>query len=158
MEGSDPQLKQEVVIVSAHHDHEGADGNQVFNGADDNASGSAAVIDIAEAYVLAAKAGQRPRRSILFAVFGSEERGPLLGSWAYTEHPLRPLDKTVAVLNMDMIGRTMEVPVGGGRRFHGLDVQSAESNSNRVNIIGHSRSPVLKAAVEQANKAFGHRL
>jgi Zn-dependent M28 family amino/carboxypeptidase len=121
-------------------------------------SGSVAVIDIAEAYVLAAKGGQRPRRSILFAVFGSEERGPLLGSWAYTEHPLRPLDKTVAVLNMDMIGRNMEVPVGGGRRFNGLEVQSAESNNNSVTIIGHSRSPVLKAAVEQANKAFGLKL
>jgi hypothetical protein len=158
VEGSDPQLKQEIVIVSAHHDHEGADGNQVFNGADDNGSGSVAVIDIAEAYVLAAKGGQRPRRSILFAVFGSEERGPLLGSWAYTEHPLRPLDKTVAVLNMDMIGRNMEVPVGGGRRFNGLEVQSAESNNNSVNIIGHSRSPALKAAVEQANKALGLKL
>ena len=121
IEGSDPQLKDEVVIVSAHHDHEGADGNQMFNGADDNVSGTVAVIDIAEAYVLAAKAGQRPRRSILFAVFGSEERGPLLGSWAYTERPLRPLDKTVAVLNMDMIGRNMEVPVGGGRAIRGLD-------------------------------------
>ena len=158
LEGSDPELKSEVVIISAHHDHEGADGTQVFNGADDNGSGSVAVIDIAEAYVLAAKAGQRPRRSILFAVFGSEERGPLLGSWAYTEHPLRPLDKTVAVLNMDMIGRNMEVPIGGGRRFNGLDVQSAESNSNSVNIIGHSRSPMLKAAVEQANKALGLKL
>jgi len=158
LEGSDAELKSEVVIISAHHDHEGADGTQVFNGADDNASGSVAVIDIAEAYVLAAKAGQRPRRSILFAVFGSEERGPLLGSWAYTEHPLRPLDKTVAVLNMDMIGRNMEVPIGGGRRFNGLDVQSAESNSNSVNIIGHSRSPILKVAVEQANKALGLKL
>jgi len=158
LEGSDAELKSEVVIISAHHDHEGADGTQVFNGADDNASGSVAVIDIAEAYALAAKAGQRPRRSILFAVFGSEERGPLLGSWAYTEHPLRPLDKTVAVLNMDMIGRNMEVPIGGGRRFNGLDVQSAESNSNSVNIIGHSRSPMLKAAVEQANKALGLKL
>jgi hypothetical protein len=155
LEGSDPQLKQEVVIISAHHDHEGGDGTQIFNGADDNASGSVAVIDIAEAYVLAAKAGQRPRRSILFAVFGSEERGPLLGSWAYVEHPLRPLDKTVAVLNMDMIGRNMEVPVGGGRRFNGLEVQSAESNSNSVNIIGHSRSPALATAVERANKGVG---
>jgi len=98
--------------------------------------------------------GQRPRRSILFAVFGSEERGPLLGAWAYTERPLRPLDKTVGVLNMDMIGRHMEVPVGGGRRFRGLTPQTAESNSNSVNIIGHSRSPALKTAVEQANKHF----
>lgn len=155
LEGSDPKLKDEVVIISAHHDHEGADGPQIFNGADDNVSGTAAVIDIAEAYALAAKAGQRPRRSILFAVFGSEERGPLLGSWAYTEQPLRPLAQTAAVLNMDMIGRNMEVPIGGGRRFNGLEVQSAESNSNSVNIIGHSRSPALKATVEQANRRFG---
>jgi hypothetical protein len=155
MEGADPQLRNEVIIISAHHDHEGADGSQVFNGADDNVSGTVAVIDIAEAYVLAARAGQRPRRSVLFAVFGAEERGPLLGSWAYTERPLRPLDKTVAVLNMDMIGRNMEVPVGGGRRFNGLAVQSAESNANTVNIIGHSRHPALKTAVEQANGAIG---
>ena len=158
IEGSDPQLKDEVVIVSAHHDHEGTDGTQTFNGADDNASGTVAVIDIAEAYALAARAGQRPRRSVLFSVFGSEERGPLLGAWAYTERPLRPLDKTVAVLNMDMIGRNMEVPVGGGRRFRGLAIQSAESNSNSVNIIGHSRSPSLKAAVEQANARYGMTL
>jgi len=158
LEGSDPKLKDEVVIISAHHDHEGVEGSQIFNGADDNASGTVAVIDIAEAYALAAKAGQRPRRSILFAVFGSEERGPLLGSWAYTERPLRPLAKTTAVLNMDMIGRHMEVPVGGGRRFNGLELQSAESNSNSVNIIGHSRSPALKAAVELANRRFGLRL
>lgn len=155
IEGSDPQLKNEVVIVSAHHDHNGADGDQIFNGADDNVSGTAAVIDIAEAYVLAAQQGARPKRSILFAVFGSEERGPLLGSWAYTERPLRPLDKTVAVLNMDMIGRNMEVPIGGGARFAGLTVQSAESNANSVNIIGHSRHPALKTTVEQANQAYG---
>ena len=92
LEGSDPELKSEVVIISAHHDHEGADGTQVFNGADDNGSGSVAAIDIAEAYVLAARAGQRPRRSILFAVFVA---GRCSGR-RYTEHPLRPLDKTVA--------------------------------------------------------------
>jgi hypothetical protein len=154
IEGSDPRLKEEVVIISAHHDHQGAEGDQIFNGADDNVSGTAAVIDIAEAYALAAQAGVRPKRSILFAVFGSEERGPLLGSWAYTERPLRPLDKTVAVLNMDMIGRNMEVPIGGGARFAGLTVQSAESNVNSVNIIGHSRHPALKTAVEQANQAY----
>jgi hypothetical protein len=148
LEGGDPQLKEEVVIIAAHHDHEGTDGTQVFSGADDNASGTVAVIEIAEAYARAAQMGQRPRRSILFAVFGSEERGPLLGAWAYTERPLRPLDKTVGVLNMDMIGRHMEVPVGGGRRFRGLTPQTAESNSNSVNIIGHSRSPALKTAVE----------
>ncbi len=155
LDGADPTLAGEVVLISAHHDHNGADGTQVLNGADDNASGTAAVIDIAEAFVLAAQAGQRPRRSVLFAVFGSEERGPLIGSWAYTERPARPLDKTVAVINMDMIGRHMEVPKGGGSRFAGLPAQTAESNRNSVNIIGSTRSPTLKAAVERANAAFG---
>jgi Zn-dependent M28 family amino/carboxypeptidase len=56
---------------------------------------------------------------------------------------------------MDMIGRNMEVPIGGGARFAGLTVQSAESNVNSVNIIGYSRHPALKAAVEQANQAYG---
>jgi Zn-dependent M28 family amino/carboxypeptidase len=155
IEGADPQLASEVVMVSAHHDHNGADGEQVYAGADDNASGTAAVIDIAEAYALAAQDGQRPRRSVLFAVFGSEERGPLIGSWAYTERPSRPLEKTVALINLDMIGRHMEVPVGGGTRFTGLPVQTAESNRNSVNIIGATRAPKLGAAAERANGAFG---
>ncbi|HTV01244.1 MAG TPA: M28 family peptidase [Luteitalea sp.] len=155
LEGSDTTLASEVVLISAHHDHNGADGNQIYNGADDNASGTAGVIDIAEAYTLAAQAGRRPRRSVLFAVFGSEERGPLIGSWAYTERPSRPLDKTIAVINMDMIGRHMEVPAGGGARFAGLPVQTAESNRNSVNVIGGSRAPTLKAAAERANQVFG---
>ena len=119
IEGSDPALKDEAVLISAHYDHNGADGIQIFNGADDNASGTVAVLDIAEAYVAAAQQGKRPRRTILFAVWGSEERccGPLLGSWAWVEHPLWPLEKTVAALNMDMIGRSEEVPEGGGQRL-----------------------------------------
>src|SRR5262252_474094 len=92
LEGSDPALKDEWVIVSAHYDHNGADATQIFNGADDNGSGVVALIEIAEAYALAAKEGHRPKRSILFASWNSEERG-LLGAWAYTERPLAPLDK-----------------------------------------------------------------
>jgi Zn-dependent M28 family amino/carboxypeptidase len=153
VEGSDPKLKDEVVIVSAHYDHEGADGAVVFNGADDDGSGTVALLELAEAYSLAAAAGQRPRRSVLIACWGSEERGPLLGAWAYTEQPTFPLERTVAVLNMDMIGRNEEVPVGGGPRFNGLDVQTAESNRNAVNILGYSRHPALSAVVERANKA-----
>ena len=153
VEGSDPQLKDEVVIISAHYDHEGADGNVVFAGADDDGSGTVALVEIADAYALAAAAGQRPKRSVLFAAWGSEERGPLLGAWAYTEQPTFPLARTVAVLNMDMIGRNEEVPVGGGPRFNGLEVQTAESNRNAVNILGYSRHPALAATVERVNKA-----
>ena len=86
-------------------------------------------------------------------MLGIEERGPLLGSWAYTEAPTFPLDCTVAVLNMDMVGRNEEVPVGGGPRFNGLEVQTAESNRNAMNILGYSRYPELSALVERVNKA-----
>jgi Zn-dependent M28 family amino/carboxypeptidase len=153
IEGADPKLKDEVVIVSAHYDHEGADGTVIYNGADDDGSGTVALLDIADAYAQAAAAGQRPRRSVLFACWGSEERGPLLGAWAYTENPTFPLARTVAVLNMDMIGRNEEVQVGGGPRFNGLEVQTAESNRNALNILGYSRHPALSAMVERANRS-----
>jgi Zn-dependent M28 family amino/carboxypeptidase len=154
IEGSDPALKSEAVLVTAHYDHNGAIGDQIFNGADDNASGSVAVLDIAEAYVAAAQQGHRPRRTIIFAIWGSEERccGPLLGSWAWVENPFWPLEKTVAVLNMDMIGRSEEVPQEGGPRFRGLKAQSAASNANSVHVMGSSFSADLTKAVRNANR------
>ncbi len=119
LEGSDPKLKDEWVVISCHHDHNGADGNQVYSGADDNGSGTVGMLEIAEAYALAAQDGHRPRRSILFAAFNSEERG-LLGSWAFVERPPVPLDRIAAVLNMDMVGRDEEVPEGGGAAIPGV--------------------------------------
>lgn len=154
VEGSDPKLKDEYVLVSAHYDHNGADESGVYSGADDDGSGTVALIDIAEAYALAAAAGQRPPRSIIFAAWNSEERG-LLGAWAYTEDPIVPLDRIVGVLNMDMIGRNEEVQVGGGGRFRGLDIQTAESNANATNILGTVRSPDLRRIVESANQSIG---
>jgi hypothetical protein len=154
IEGSDPRLKDEAVIVCAHYDHEGADGARVFNGADDDGSGIVALIEIAEAYARAAQSGHRPRRSVLFAAWNSEERG-LLGAWAYTETPTIPLDRIVAVLNMDMLGRNEEVPAEGGPRFRGLPAQTAASNANAINVIGTSRSADMKVAAERANGAFG---
>jgi Zn-dependent M28 family amino/carboxypeptidase len=157
LEGSDPALKNEWVIVSAHFDHNGADGTQIFNGADDNGSGTVALLEIAEAYALAAQQGQRPKRSVLFAAWNSEERG-LLGAWAYTDHPLAPLTTIAAVLNMDMVGRNEEVPVGGGQRFAGLEVQTAESNANAVNVGGFKWAGDLKPYVETANRTIGLEL
>ena len=154
IEGSDPRLKDEWVVISAHPDHNGAVGDTVFHGADDNASGAAALLAIAEAYAKAAAAGQRPKRSVLFASFNSEERGPLMGSWGYTEAPSVPLDKTIAMINMDMIGRNEEVPANGGARFRGLPVQTGESNANSVTLLGWSRSTLTQAA-ERANATFG---
>jgi Peptidase family M28 len=154
IEGSDAALREESVIICAHYDHNGAEGDRIYNGADDDGSGTIGLIEIAEAYSTAARNGQRPRRSVLFAAWNSEERG-LLGAWAYTENPLLPLERTVGVLNMDMIGRNEEVPEGGGARFRGLDLQTAESNKNAVNIIGTTRSKEMKLEVERANHGIG---
>ena len=154
IEGADPVLRDEWIILCAHYDHEGTNGTRVFTGADDDASGVAGILEIAEAYALGARIGRRPRRSILFAAWNAEERG-LLGAWAYTQQPLAPLEDTVAVINMDMIGRHEEVPTGGGRRFNGLVPQTAESNRNTVNILGYSYSFDLRKATEIANDAAG---
>lgn len=157
LEGSDPALKHEYVLVSAHLDHDGADGVNVMNGADDNGSGTVGLMAIAEAFVQAARAGQRPKRSVIFADWNSEERG-LLGAWAYTEDPIVPLDRIVGVLNMDMIGRNEEVPAGGGPRFRGLTPQTAESNANATNILGTVRSPDLRTLFEAGNQGIGLEL
>ena len=150
IEGADPHLRHEWIILCAHYDHEGATATSIFNGADDDASGVAGLLEIAEAYALARRSGARPSRSILLAAWNAEEQG-LLGAWSYTEQPLAPLADTVAVINMDMIGRSEEVPAAGGYRFAGLPPQTAESNRNAVNIIGHSFSNGLRAATEAAN-------
>ncbi len=149
IEGSDPELRDEVVIIGAHHDHNGAD-EEVYNGADDDGSGTVAVMALAGAYAAALEDGRRPRRSVLFAIWDAEERG-LLGAWYYTTRPRFPLERTVAKLNMDMIGRNEEVPAEGGGRFTGLEPQTAESNANAINILGYSRTPALAALVDSAN-------
>jgi hypothetical protein len=154
LEGSDPKLKDEWVLVTAHFDHDGVNGPQILNGADDNGSGTVALMEIADAYALAAQQGQRPKRSVLFCAWNSEERG-LLGAWAYTEFPPAPLANIAGVLNMDMIGRNEEVQVGGGGRFNGLEVQTAESNANAVNMMGFARAPELAAVVDAANAGIG---
>jgi hypothetical protein len=154
LEGSDPKLKDEWVLVTAHFDHDGVNGAQILNGADDNGSGTVALMEIADAFALAAQQGQRPKRSVLFCAWNSEERG-LLGAWAYTEQPPAPLSNIAGVLNMDMIGRNEEVPVGGGGRFNGLEVQTAESNANAVNMMGFARAPELAAVVDAANSGIG---
>ncbi|MCW5981309.1 MAG: M28 family peptidase [Bryobacteraceae bacterium] len=154
IEGSDATLKEEAVIVTAHYDHNGTDGALLYAGADDNGSGTVALLEIAEAYALAAQQGARPKRSVIFVALGSEERccGPLLGAAAWVENPWWPLEKTVAVLNMDMLGRSEEVPENGGSRFRGLPVQTAAENANAVNVIGTSFSPDLRRATQAANR------
>ena len=102
IEGTD--LKDELIIITAHYDHLGIHDSLVFNGADDDGSGTVATLEIAEAFMLAKKAGNGPRRSVLIMPVSGEEKG-LLGSKYYTDHPIYPLENTVANLNIDMIGR-----------------------------------------------------
>jgi hypothetical protein len=104
VEGSDPVLKNEVVIFSGHYDHIGRSGTRINSGADDDASGCAALLSMAEAFQSLSK---KPLRSILFLWVSGEEIG-LYGSKSYVNKPLFPLDKTVVDLNMDMIGRVKE--------------------------------------------------
>ena len=94
----------EVIVLSAHYDHVGVENGEVFNGADDDGSGTVSMLEMAEAFQQAVKNGQGPKRSILFLHVTGEEIG-LYGSRYYTENPLFPLENTVANLNTDMIGR-----------------------------------------------------
>ncbi|HKO61577.1 MAG TPA: M20/M25/M40 family metallo-hydrolase [Pyrinomonadaceae bacterium] len=117
LEGSDPSLKHETIVIGAHYDHLGRGGEgslapepgEVHHGADDNASGTAAVLELARIF-----AAHRPRRTIVFAAFSGEEEG-LLGSNYYVNNPPVPLANTIAMINMDMIGRMKEnkLVIGG---------------------------------------------
>ncbi len=138
LEGTDPELKNEVVAVTAHHDHVGTSQGRIYYGADDNASGVAGVLEIARAF---ARADRRPRRSILFLVFEAEERG-LLGAFHYAANPVIPLEKTVAVLNMDMISRNEDSPTWDTH---------PEDNLNGLNLVGTLYNPELRDIIERQN-------
>jgi Zn-dependent M28 family amino/carboxypeptidase len=149
VEGSDPALKSETIVFSAHYDHDGAWDGNIFHGADDNGSGTVGVVELARAF---AASPQKPKRSLLFAIFAAEERG-LLGSHYYVSHPPRPLETTRAVINFDMIGRN-EAP---SRQTEGL-MDIAPDTSNELNLIGTINCPDYRAAVERANEYVGLRL
>jgi hypothetical protein len=139
LRGGDPALKEEWVVVGAHYDHvgQGYGGGldrrlygQIHNGADDNASGTAAMLEIAESFALGK---EKTRRSLLFLAFSGEEKG-LLGSIAYVKNPLHPVDRVAAMLNLDMVGRY---------RPGSCDVVAAESGST------------LKETVDAAAQGLG---
>lgn len=139
IEGTDPKLKDEVVVVTAHYDHLGKRGNDIYNGADDNGSGTTTVIEVAQAFAEARKSGIGPRRSVLVMLVTGEEKG-LLGSKYYSEFPIFPLSKTVANVNVDMVGR--------------VDAKYAE-NPNYIYVIGSDRlSTELHNINEAVNKKF----
>ena len=146
LEGRDPALRRETVVITAHYDHLGFQNGHVYPGANDNASGTAAVMELARMF---REAGESPKRSVLFIVFGSEEQ-LMLGSFYYTAHPLRPLDTTRAVLNLDMIGRNeAHIPQSEGV----LDIPA--DTSDELNLVGTTYSPDLLATIERENARIG---
>jgi Zn-dependent M28 family amino/carboxypeptidase len=140
--GSDPVIKEQAVIVGAHYDHLGRSSagaldpendGQIHNGADDNASGTAGVLELAQYF---AGASKRPRRSLIFMAFSGEELG-LLGSAYYAKHPTFPLEHTAAMVNMDMIGRMQD---------------------SALVVEGMGTSPQWPTLVERLNQTYHFRL
>ncbi len=155
VEGSDPSLRQELVIVGAHFDHEGLDSEgAIYNGADDDASGTAGVLEVAEAFSRLSSSGILPKRTVVFGLWNGEERG-LLGSRHYASRPLPARGRPVAYLNLDMIGRSEEVPDPADSSFFGLERTTAAENANVIHMIGHKLSPDLARRVERENQAIG---
>ena len=147
LEGSDPVLKNECIVLSAHYDHIGIDPNgEVNNGADDNGSGTAALLEIAEAFTLMKKA---PKRSIVFAWVTAEEKG-LFGSEFYTQNPIFPLEKTVANINLDMVGRSAEI-----EPEIGAAMEESLMGPNGIYIVSGGQSSELTAISNKICKQLG---
>lgn len=139
IEGTD--RKDEVVVITAHYDHLGVRDGEIFNGADDDGTGTVTILEIAEAFMAAVKEGHRPRRTILFMPVSGEEKG-LLGSEYYSDHPVFPLSKTACDLNIDMIGRVDDAHKGEPQYIYvigsdKLSTQLHEANENANKIVGN---------------------
>jgi hypothetical protein len=153
LEGGDPVLKDEYVVMSAHLDHLGLsaplpDGHNVYNGADDDASGCAGMMAIARAYAEGAAKGMRPKRSTIFLWMGGEEKG-LWGSQYFVQFPFIDVGKIVANLNMDMIGRTKNPS------FVDSDATHVLVNPGEVLLVGpHIGSDDLERTIEAVNDNY----
>jgi Zn-dependent M28 family amino/carboxypeptidase len=142
IEGTDPELKKEVVVISAHYDHVGVMNGKIYNGADDDGSGTVSAIEIGEAFINAKKEGHGSKRSILILHVSGEEKG-LLGSEWYSEFPIFPLENTVCDLNIDMIGRVDDAHkdndkyvyvIGSDKLSTDLHKISEKTNSTYTNL------------------------
>ncbi|RNC83001.1 MAG: M28 family peptidase [Balneola sp.] len=147
IEGTDPELKDEVVVLSSHYDHVGigqpdSTGDALYNGADDDGSGTVGLLHVAQALVSAKKSGAELKRSVLILHVSAEEEG-LLGSRYYSDHPIYDIENTVANLNVDMIGRrdpefgdngNYVYIIGGKIISSGLNDMLVEANLESVNL------------------------
>ena len=154
IEGSDPELKKEAIVIGGHLDHLGRRGDYIFNGADDDGSGSVGVMEIAEAF---AKNPVKPKRSIVFALWTGEEKG-LLGSRYYVAHPF--IEKTAVNLNLDMISRVYdkEMLARSGRRWGievGKDVLEKIDPKKYVNCSFDAHTPAIEEVIRKNNNHVG---
>lgn len=137
IEGS--EKPDEILVISAHYDHVGTKNGEIYNGADDDGSGTVALLEIAQAFIKAKNEGLGPKRSILFLHVTAEEKG-LHGSRFYSENPLFPLKNTIADINIDMIGRRDTIH---------------KTTNNYVYVIGSDRlSTDLHKINEEANSKY----
>src|SRR5690606_15169628 len=145
VEGSDK--KDEIIVITAHYDHVGMDpdlkGDQIFNGADDDGSGTVALLEMAQAFMEAKKAGNGPRRSILFMAVTAEEKG-LLGSEYYVNNPVFPLQNTVANLNIDMIGRLDEKYANDKNYVYVIGSDKLSSELHQISEAANAKHTNLK--------------
>ena len=131
-----PGVTDEIIVISAHYDHIGYDRGEICNGADDDGSGTSSLLSISKAFQKAFDEGIKPQRGILFLAVSGEEKG-LFGSQFYTENPAFPLSKTIADLNIDMVGRQ----------------DTIQQDNNYIYLIGSDRiSKELHTINEQVNK------
>ena len=154
LRGTDPALKDTYVILSAHYDHVGlaeTGDDRIFNGANDDASGTASVLEVANAL---ASLHPRPKRSVIFILFCGEEKG-LRGSRYYADHPLVPLEKTIAELNLEQLGRTdaPEGPQINSANVTGFDF----SDMTKILVDSGRRVGITVSKVEKASDAYFNR-
>ena len=161
LEGTDPLLKNEAIVIGAHYDHLGHGGSdslavnstEIHHGADDNASGTAAMLELARQFA----AEKKNKRTLIFMAFSGEEEG-LLGSKFYTNNPVFPLDKTVAMINMDMVGRLKDnkLTVGGIGTAAEWKALIEQKNINEAAVIPGGQATngaaYIKTSVPPLNK------
>ena len=156
IEGSDPLLKDQAVVVGGHLDHLGRRGDYIFNGAEDNASGACGVLAAARAMAMNP---EKPKRSVVFCLWTGEEEG-LLGSRWYVEHPLVAMENTMAYLNLDMIAQPWDEK-GLRRMTRMLSIKDADELLKRIKpekfllLTIAADAPDLKAALLEANRSVG---
>jgi len=135
--GSDSLLRDELLVITAHYDHVGIIDGEIHNGADDDGSGTVTVLELADAFMESVNAGQGPKRSVLLMTVVGEEKG-LLGSEWYADHPVWPLEQTVANLNIDMIGRVDEAHSDDDRYVYLIGSDKLSSELHEISETANS--------------------